>query len=284
MIEVSSQTIDKSCKLTRNYFPSSLIIKIFKEIIDDETLNEFPEIRSSEAKIFKSKKSRGKLSTKAIEEMSTYFYENPDNFLIFLKTLSSQSIQNQIVNKIILDEFISKVNTLLLKDANIKIENYELIQKWIPNKARKDVFLNINVPEYIQDYFSEALNCLSYGLHRSAILFCTFALEASLRYKYFEMLGTTKIQSKNGKTREITFNELIDWAIKEGLIEVIYAETENLNFIRKYRNDLVHCDLTKPDKASKISADYARKMANIVVLLVERFINEVFYEETYMMI
>jgi len=71
MIEVSSQTIDKSCKLTRNYFPSSLIIKIFKEIIDDETLNEFPEIRSSEAKIFKSKKSRGKLSTKAIEEMST---------------------------------------------------------------------------------------------------------------------------------------------------------------------------------------------------------------------
>ena len=54
------------------------------------------------------------------------------------------------------------------------------------------------------------------------------------------MLGTTKIQSKNGKTREITFNELIDWAIDKRLIEVIYAETENLDFIRKYRNDLVH--------------------------------------------
>jgi len=278
VIEISNDTINKSCRLIKNYLPPALILKNFKEITSDEDLDNFPEMKFSEIKILKSKKSGTKLSTKAIEEMTGYFYEDLDNFLIFLKTLSSQCAQNQIVNRILLDEFISKVNTLLLRDANIRIENYELIQKWVPNKAKKEIFLNINIPEYIQDYFSEALNCLSYGLHRSAILFCTFALEASLRYKYFEIHGTTKIKLKKGK-RDVTLNELIDWAIAQNLIEVIYAEEANLEFIRKYRNDLVHCDLTKPDKRPKISVNYARKMADIVVLLVERFINEVFYEE-----
>jgi len=61
----------------------------------------------------------------------------------------------------------------------MKIENYETIQKWVPNKGQKDIFLNLNVPEYVQDYFAEGLDCLAYGLHRSSILFCTFALEAS---------------------------------------------------------------------------------------------------------
>ena len=100
----------------------------------------------------------------------------------------------------------------MLRDSKIRIENYKIIQKWLPNKAEKNIFLNVNVPEYIQDYLTEALDSLAYGLYRSSILFCTFALEASLRYRYSELVNEKKAYS-------INFNDLIKWSIKNSFIE-----------------------------------------------------------------
>jgi len=147
-----------------------------------------------------------------VVEISSYFYEKPKELLDFLTYLTSQSIQHEVVNKVRLDDFISKVNILLFKDSEIRIENYKIVQKWVPNKSERDVFLNINTPEYVQDYFAEALDCLAYGLHRSSILFCTFALEASLRYRYAELVNENKAYS-------IKFNDLIEWGINNSLIE-----------------------------------------------------------------
>jgi len=270
MIELSSSTIDKFCKMARVYFPSTLILDAFKEITGDQDLTIFLNARKFEENILKTRKAGTRIPLKAVAEMSSYFYEKQEEFLVFLKSLTSQGIQHEIVNKIALDDFISKVNVLLLKDSKIRIENYEIVQKWVPNKAKKDIFLNINVPEYIQDYFAEALDCLAYGLYRSSILFCTFALEASLRYRYAELINENKAYA-------IKFNELIKWGINNNFIEEDEFNRVNIGFIRKYRNDLSHCNMNKPDAKLKISKNYARKMSSIVVHLVEFFINNIFY-------
>jgi len=286
MIELACPIIDKSCKMARIYFPSTLILDVFKDITGDQGLTNFPDARTFEENILKVRKAGTKIPLKAVTEMSAYFYREQEGFLVFLKSLTSQSIHHEVVNRLALDDFISKVNTLLLKDSQIRIENYEIIQKWVPNKAEKNIFLNINVPEYIQDYFAEALDYLTYGLYRSSILFCAIALEASLRYKYLELNGTTKIEkeyecnachTKRKTKKEVTFNELITWAIEQKLIEVVYAERESLDFIRNYRNDLVHCNMNKPDAKLKISRNYAQQMSDIIVRLVEFFINNIFY-------
>lgn len=270
MIELSSSTIDKSCKMARIHFPSTLILDVFRNITSDQDLTNFPNARKFEESILKTKKAGTKMPLKAVAEMSSCFYGKGEKFLVFLKSLTSQSIQHETVNKIALDDFMSKVNILLLKDSEIRIENYKTVQKWVPNKSERDIFLNINTPEYVQDYFAEALDCLTYGLHRSSILFCTFALEASLRYRYAEFDNENKAYS-------ITFNELIKWGIDNGFIEEDEFNRVNIEFIRKYRNDLAHCNMNKPDAKLKISKNYAQKMSSIVVHLVEFFINNIFY-------
>ncbi len=270
MIELSSSTIDKSCKMARIYFPFTLILDVFSDITGDRDLTNFPDARKFEENILKARKAGKKIPLKAVTEMSAYFYREQERFLVFLKSLTSQSTQHEVVNKIALDDFISKVNALLLRDSQIRIENYEIIQKWVPNKAEKDIFLNINVPEYIQDYFTEALDCLAYSLYRSSILFCTFALEASLRYRYTELVNENKVYA-------IKFNDLIKWGIKNSFIEQDEFNRVNIEFIREYRNDLAHCNMNKPDAKLKISRNYAQKMSSIVVHLVEFFINNIFY-------
>lgn len=270
MIELSGSTIDKSCKLARIYFPFTLILDVFKDITSDQDLTNFPNARKFKEDISKTRKAGTKIPLKAVTEMSTYFYGEQEGFLVFLKSLTSQSIQHEVVNKIALDDFISKVNILLIRDSQIRIENYEIIQKWVPNKSKKDIFLNINVPEYIQDYFTEALDCSAYGLYRSSILFCTFALEASLRYRYAELVNENKAYT-------IKFNEIINWGIKNNFIEQDEFNRVNIEYIRKYRNDLAHCNMNKPDAKLKISRNYAQKMSSIIVHLVEFFINNIFY-------
>ena len=270
MVELSSPIIDKCCKIARIYFPSTLILDLFKDITGDQDLTNFPDARRFEENIQKAKKAGAKITLKAVTEMSAYFYGEQEGFLVFLKSLSSQSIQHEVVNKIALDDFISKINLLLFRDSQIRIENYEIIQKWVPNKAEKDIFLNINVPEYIQDYFAEALDCLAYGLYRSSILFCTFALEASLRYRYAELVNENKAYI-------IKFNDLINWGIENDFIEQNDFNRVNIEFIRKYRNDLAHCNVNEPNAESKISRIYAKKMSSIIVHLAEFFINSMFY-------
>lgn len=270
MIELSSYTINKSCKMVRNYFPYTFILDVFKDLTGDQKLSKFPDIRKFEENIMRSIKAGIKIPLKAVDEMSFYFCEEQEKFLEFLKSLTSQSIEHEVVNKVALDDFISKVNALLHEDSKIKIENYEVIQKWVPNRAGKEVFLNIKVSEYIQDYFAEGLDCFAHGLHRSSILFCTFALEASLRYRYAELVNENKAYT-------ITFNELINWGIKNNFIEQDDFNRVNIEFIRKYRNDLTHCNLNKPNARLKISRSYAQKMSGIIVHLVEFFINNIFY-------
>ena len=270
MIELSSSTIDKSCKMARVYFPSTLILGAFRDVTGGQDLENFPDTNKYEENILKARKTGTRVPLKSVTEMLSYFYREQEGFLVFLKFLTSQSIQHGVVNKITLDDFISKINDLLLRDSQIRIENYEIIQKWVPNKAEKNIFLNINVPEYIQDYFAAALDCLAHGLHRSSILFCTFALEASLRYRYAELINENKAYA-------IKFNELIKWGINNNFIEEDEFNRVNIEFIRKYRNDLSHCNMNKPDAKLKISKNYARKMSSIVVHLVEFFINNIFY-------
>jgi len=270
MIGLSGPTIEKLCIMVRNYFPSTLILDVFKNITGDQDLGNFPNIRRSEERIQTTKKAGIKVSLKAANEMYTYYSAEQYLFLVFLKSLTAQGLQHAVVNKVALDDFISRVNTLLLEDSQIRIENYEVIQKWLPNKAKKEVFVNLDVPEYIQDYFTEALDCLANDLHRSSILFCTFALEASLRYKHTDLVAEKKKQN-------ISFNNLIDWGIKNNFIEQNDFNRVNIDFLRRYRNDLAHCNSNKPDSRLKVSRSYAQKMANIVVRLVEYFLNNIFY-------
>lgn len=269
MIELSSSTINKSCKIARTYFPSTLVLAAFIDVTGDQDLKNFPNAKKFEDNILRTRKAGTKITLKAVTEMAAYFYKEQEEFLIFLKFLSTQSIQHEVVTKVALDDFISKVNVLLLNDSFIRIENYKIIQKWVPNKAKKDIFLNINVPEHVQDYFAEALDCQAFDLHRSSLLFCTFALEASLRSRYAEL-------SNENKAYKIHFDKLITWGILNNFIEENDFNRVSIEFIRKYRNDLVHCNLNKPDAKLKMSRNYAKKMSSIIIQLVELFINDIF--------
>jgi len=271
MIELSSSAIDKSCRMVRVCFPSTLVLDVFKDITDNQDLVNFPNIREFGEKISRTKRSRTRITLKAITELSSYFYEEPELFLSFLKSLTSQSIQHSAASRIALDEFISGVNAVLFEDSKIRIHS-ETIQKWVPNKAEKDVFLNVNVPEHIQNYFIEALDCLAHGLHRSSIVFSTFTLEGSLRYKYSELVDESRAYSPSVK-----FSNLIDWAIEKNLIEKNNFNKTNIDFLRNYRNDLAHFNISNPRARKKTSRSYAEKMSKIVVYLVELFINNIFY-------
>lgn len=273
MIELSSSAIDKSCRMVRLYFPSTLILDILKDITSNQNLISFPNIREFDEKISRTKRTRTRITLKAIADVSTYFCGEQDQFLRFLKSLTSQSIQRSAVSRIMLDDFISKVNAILFKDSKIRV-HYETIQKWVPNKAEKDVFLNVNVPEYIEDYFMEALDCLAHDLHRSSIVFSTFALEGSLRHKYGELVGKSKAYS-----RSVKFNYLIDWAIENNLIEKDDFNKINIDFIRNYRNDLAHFNMKNPSARKKISRSHAQKMSKIIAYLVELFINNIFISQ-----
>ena len=163
------------------------------------------------------------------------------------------------------------MNILLFRDAQIKIADYQTVQIRIPNEGKSEVFLNINTPAQVGDYFAEALNCQAHNLHRSCILFCTFALESALRYRYAEIVDEQKAY-------QITLNDLINWGIKENLIPEDEFNKVNVDFIRKYRNDIAHSNVKDADAQLRISRNYAEKMSSIVVHLVEYFINSLFDE------
>ena len=270
MTDLSTSTIEQSCKLIRGCFPSTLILAALRSVTGDESLTQFPHVTTFESNILRVRKADARIPLEAVIEMTAFFYREREGFFGFLKYLTSQSIQHDIVPRVRLDEFISKVNVLLLRDSQIRVTNYEMIQKWVPNEGRREVFLNIDVPEHVEDYFAEALSCLAHDLHRSCILFCTFALEASLRFKYADLVDVNKAY-------KITFNNLIDWGVASGFIEQDEFNRVNIEFIRKYRNDLAHFNMNNPDARLRVSRSYAQKMSNIVVHLVEYFINNIFY-------
>jgi len=246
-------------------------LETFASITDDQDFSNFPNVREFKDDASRTKKTIDKINFGAVKEIANYFYTEQEAFFLFLKSLTSQTSQNLVINRVSLDDFISKVNTLLLKDSRIKIEDYETIQKWIPNIDEREIFLNIDVPEYIQDYFVESLNCSAYGLFRSSILFCTFALEASLRHKYAELMDEDEAYSN-----ALTFNKAIKWGIENNLIEQNEFNRVSIDFIREYRNDLAHCNMNKPNAKLKISSIYAKKMSSIVIHLIELFINSIY--------
>ena len=267
MLIFSNSTIHKSCKFVRKNFPATFVLKVFKDILGVNELNKFPQLKIDDEYIAKSKKTGVKLSIKGTSDISSYFSDNQDSFLTFLKLLTVGSLNNNIITKILLDEFISQTNVLLLKDAYIKIdEDYKAISKWVPNREKREIFLNVDVPEYIVEYFTEGLDCASYKLHRSAILFCTFTLEASLRFKYTEL--------NNKKSDSLRFYQLIDWAINEDLIEENEFNKTNIDFIRKYRNKLAHLS----SKEGISTKQKAKEMSAIIIHLTQNFINSVFHE------
>lgn len=268
-IIISATAIDKCCRLTRS-FPPTLILDVFRDTIASQDLSPFPNLKTFNDLLTTSNKLGTKMPSAASEEISTYFTQAQEQFLLFIKSIIDKSLKNTVINKVALDAFISKVNIILQKDSQLKIEGYKVIQKMIPNKAKKKIFLNLDVPDYVQDYFSEAIDCQHYSLYRSSILFSTFSLEASLRYKYSKM-------ESDGKAYSLTFNNLIDWGIKKGLIEENDFNKANITFIREYRNDLVHFNMDKPDAESKISRDNAEKMSPIIIELVKFFMDSIFY-------
>jgi len=79
------------------------------------------------------------------------------------------------------------------------------------------------------------------------------------------------------KAYTIKFNHLIKWGINNRFIEENEFNRVNIEFIRKYRNDLAHCNMNKTEAKLKISRNYAQKMSSIVVQLVEYFINNILY-------
>ena len=270
MVKLSNSTINKSCKIVRAYLPFSFILEVFRDITGDQDLATFPNVRKSEEAILRTSKVDVKIPFRAVDEISDYFYQEQNAFLDFLKSLTPRSIRNQVVFGVTLDDFISRVSAVLFEDSRIKIENYGIIQQWVPNTANKGIFLNIDVPDHIRDYFGEALDCSAHNLHRSSILFSTFTLEASLRYKYAEL-------ANEDRAHRITLNKLIDWGINRNLIEKDQFNKVSVNFIRDYRNDLAHCNMNKPNAELKISREYAQKRSNVIIYLVELFVNSIFY-------
>ena len=93
MIELSSFTINKSCKIVRTYFPSTLVLAAFRDVTGDQDLTNFPNAKKFEDTILRTRKAGTKITLKAVTEMSAYFYKEQEEFLIFLKFLSTQSIQ-----------------------------------------------------------------------------------------------------------------------------------------------------------------------------------------------
>ena len=270
MVKLSNSTINKSCKMVRAHFPFSFILEVFRDITGDQNLVTFPNVRKSEEAILGTSKVGMKISFRAVDEISDYFYEEQNAFLDFLKSLTPRSIRNQVVIGVTLNDFTSRVSAVLFEDSKIKIENYGVIQQWVPNAANKSIFLSIDVPDHIRDYFAEALDCSAHSLHRSSILFSTFALEASLRYKYAKLVN-------ENRAHRIRFNKLIDWGISTNLLEQDEFNKVNVNFIRDYRNDLAHCNMNKRNAEFKISREYAQKRSNIIIRLVELFVNSIFY-------
>jgi hypothetical protein len=273
MIELSSSTIEKSCRIVRNIFPSNFALQLLKDATGDQTLSVFPKIKEFETVNSGGKPTHSiRFTQDMIIEMSDYFFEKQEIFLTFLRSLTSHAIKNGTIGKNKIDDFILEINPLLLNDSKIRIESYEAIHKLVQNRSGQESYLNINVPEYIEDYFSEALDCYSEGLHRSCILFCTFALEGSLRCKYADMVDKNKAYS-----RSLYFSYLIDWGIKNKLIENEDFYKTGMDFIREYRNDLAHFNRNKTNAAAKISREHARQNAKLIISLIELLINNMLF-------
>jgi hypothetical protein len=164
-----------------------------------------------------------------------------------------------------------EINPLLFDDSKMRIEKYESIYKLVQTKSGQETYLNINVPSYIEDYFSEALDCFSEGLHRSCILFCTFALEGSLRCKYADMVDKNQAYSHS-----LGFGFLIDWGKRKKLIENEPFLTAGIDFVKEYRNDLAHFNRNKNDATIRISREHAKKHSKLIISLVELLINNIF--------
>ena len=258
MIELYYPLIEESCTIASNHFPFT-IIDIFKSITNDSNLEAFPLTKK-----FENNKRKSKIPPNVIEEITDYFfYEAQEDFWTFLINIISQDYDSYGIQ---LHYFILEVNEILCKNLKIKVD-MNGIMRWIPNIAKEDVFLDKNVPNYIFDYFSESLDCKANELHRSSILFCTFALEASLKYKYLQ---------DGGKNTRITFDDLIKWGIDNKLIEVTDFNKPSFDFLRYFRNDLVHSNLDKTSHVPKRSRQDAKLISKFILQWAELFINSIF--------
>jgi hypothetical protein len=272
MIQVSSSTIEKSCRITRNFFPSSFILQILKDVTGDQILSVFPKIKDFDCASSSGKSTLSrKFTREMIDEMANYFCENQEIFTKFLMSLTAHAIKSGTIGKNKTDDFIMEINPLLFDDSKMRIEKYEAIHKLVQTRSGPESYLNINVPNYIEDYFSEALDCFSEGLHRSCILFCTFALEGSLRCKYADMVDKNQAYS-----RSLGFCRLVDWGIAKKLIENETFYTAGMDFVREYRNDLAHFNRNKSDATIKISREHAKENSKLIISLVELLINNIF--------
>lgn len=69
MIELSSSTINKSCKIVRTYFPSTLVLTAFRDVTGDQDLTNFPNARKFEENILKTRKAGLKIPLKSVTEV-----------------------------------------------------------------------------------------------------------------------------------------------------------------------------------------------------------------------
>jgi len=264
---LTNKCISTSCKLIRTYFHPSIIISEFKDICGDINLDNFPEMKKLDEKL--ASEELLKINIKSLDEMKLYFQEKQEYFFDFLKGLINTGLASEFMFERDVDIFIVDINKILIK-SQVKIENHDSIMFLLPNKA-KEIFINKNTPDIVLDYFLEALECFANNLHRSSILFCIFALEASLRIKYAKM-----VSKKNAY--KINFHDLIKWGQKQKLVERSEFDSSNIASLIKYRNDLAHLNLNKVSNEKKISRNYAEKMSEIIINMVKLFINSIFTE------
>ncbi|MFA0832631.1 MAG: hypothetical protein ACC609_01325 [Methanobacterium formicicum] len=260
-MKIKHTNINSICWILNHYFPLEIIINELIEITGDMDLDDFPEIQESITSPHLS------LTSDAITELSEYFEGNNDNFISFIKKFVSETFLDNYLESYQSSEFLEKLNNILDFCA-IRIKHHKIQKKvQIFNDCFFEdnlLFVNVDIPLHVVDYYKESITCLNNETFRSSILFSVFALEAGLKFTYKNL----------GNPGNKSLSYLITWATEEGVLENTEDEYDELNELRKYRNKLVHCD---PAEHDDITSDIAEKRAVTDLNLINQSLNSIFY-------
>jgi hypothetical protein len=242
------------------YFPIEIFIKELKEVTNDPDLENFPEIQGN---LMYTRS----LSFDDLEELSKYFYNNYPFFIFFIKRFALETNLDYLdLYKI--EKFLEDMNNFL-NPKGIQIKNFK-IQKKIEiidkDFLEEDLlFIDIETPSHILDYYKESLICLINETFRSSILFSIFSFEAGLKYIYWNKMN------KNPKKESLC--NLIKWAKKNNILDDLDDEITELISLKNYRNALVHCN---PLEREHISSEIAENRAVADLNLINQSLNSIF--------
>lgn len=236
------------------------------EFVDNDT-KSFPtvdKIKNENLNI----KSNTEITEKLAMEINNLFAGDAYLFKQFLSSIIKTCAQNTIPVEIF-GPFLRNINEVLFQGSSVRINQNGGYQEILTSSKSGEVSLNEITPPIIKDYIREAIECFNEEQYRSSIVFCTFSLEGALRIKYNIL--------KNKPSTNFSFKDLIDWGISNKFIEQNQFNEININFMREYRNSLVHKIISS--SATDVvgqSREQAKKMCSIVLRLTELFINNIF--------